>query len=123
MKKVIVSLLSVFILIMFIPSINVYASDYNYEEYEDYTDGNTEQVYTWVQEGDARFCYINNGGWSEADMLVGWHTIDGETYYFYSQEMVDARYGQMATGEVWIGDWTFYFDEEGHLYDWKQGLE
>ena len=35
MKKVIVSLLSVFILIMFIPSINVYASDYNYEEYEE----------------------------------------------------------------------------------------
>lgn len=29
----------------------------------------------------------------------------------------------MATGEVWIGDWIFYFDEEGHLYDWKQGLE
>lgn len=128
MKKVIVSLLSVFILIMFIPSINVYASDYDasdygYEEYEDYADGDTEKVYTWVQEGDAKFCYINNGGWSEADMLVGWHTIDGETYYFYSQEMVDARYGQMATGEVWIGDWTFYFDEEGHLYDWKQGLE
>lgn len=128
MKKVIVSLLSVFILIMFIPSINVYASDYDvsdydYEECEDYADGDTEQVYTWVQEGDARFCYINNGGWSEADILVGWHTIDGETYYFYSQEMVDARYGQMATGEVWIGDWTFYFDEEGHLYDWKQGLE
>jgi len=128
MKKVIISLLSVFILIMFIPSINVYASDYDapdydYEEYEDYTDGDTEQVYAWVQEGDARFCYINNGGWSEADMLVGWHTIDGETYYFYSQEMVDARYGQMATGEVWIGDWTFYFDKEGHLYDWRQGLE
>ena len=53
MKKVIVSLLTVFILIMFIPSINVYASDYDasdygYEEYEDYTDGDTEQVYTWV---------------------------------------------------------------------------
>lgn len=90
---------------------------------EDYADGDTEQVFTWVQEGDSRFCYVNNGGWSEADMLIGWHTIDGETYYFWPQEMVDARYGEMATGEVWIGAWTFYFDEQGHLYDWKEGLE
>lgn len=90
---------------------------------EDYADGDTEQVFVWVQEGDARFCYVNNGGWSEADMLVGWHTIDGETYYFYPQEMVDARYGQMATGEVWIGAWTAIFDSEGHLIDLYQGLE
>lgn len=90
---------------------------------EDYHDGDKEQVFVWVQEGDARFCYINNGGWSEADMLVGWHTIDGETYYFYTQEMVDARYGQMATGEVWIGAWVCDFDSEGHLTACSQGLE
>lgn len=90
---------------------------------EDYADGDTEQIYVWVQEGDARFCYVNNGGWSEADMLTGWHTIDGETYYFWPQEMEDARYGQMATGEVWIGAWTFYFDSDGRLYDWQEGLD
>ena len=90
---------------------------------EDYHDGDTEQVYVWVREGDAVFCYINNGGWSEQDMLTGWHTIDGETYYFWQQEMVDARYGQMATGEVAIGAWTFYFDEQGRLYDFYQGPE
>ena len=38
---------------------------------EDYHDGDTEQVYVWIQEGDAVFCYINNGGWSEQDMLTG----------------------------------------------------
>ena len=38
---------------------------------EDYHDGDTEQVYVWIQEGDGRFCYINNGGWSEQDMLTG----------------------------------------------------
>lgn len=90
---------------------------------EDYHDGDTEQIYVWVQEGDARFCYLNNGGWSTEDMLTGWHTIDGETYYFWPEEMIDARYGQMATGEVWIGAWTFYFDEQGHLYDWQEGLD
>ena len=90
---------------------------------EDYADGDTEQVFVWVQEGDSRFCYINNGGWSEAEMLTGWHTIDGETYYFYTQEMIDARYGEMAVGEVAIGAYTAYFDAEGHLYDLKEGLE
>ena len=90
---------------------------------EDYHDGDTEQVYVWIQEGDARFCYINNGGWDEQDMLTGWHTIDGETYYFFEEKMMDARYGQMATGEVWIGNWTFFFDSEGRLYDFYQGPE
>ena len=32
---------------------------------EDYHDGDTQQTHVWIQEGDARFCYINNGGWSE----------------------------------------------------------
>ena len=90
---------------------------------EDYADGDSEQVYTWVQEGDARFCYINNGGWSEHDMLTGFHTINGEVYYFYEQEMDNARYGQMATGEVWIADFTFEFDSEGHMIRCYQGLE
>lgn len=90
---------------------------------EDYADGDKEQIYVWVREGDATFCYMNNGGWSTEDMLTGWHTIDGETYYFWQQEMVDARYGQMATGEVAIGAWTFYFDEQGRLYDLYQGPE
>ena len=90
---------------------------------EDYHDGDSEQVYVWVREGDATFCYINNGGWSEADMLTGWHTIDGETYYFYEMEMEDTRYGQMCTEELWYGDWTFFFDSEGHLTDWYQGPE
>ena len=84
---------------------------------EDYADGDVEQVFVWVREGDATFCYVNNGGWNEADMLVGWHTIDGNTYYFYEEEMMDARYGQMATGEVWLGAWTFIFNSEGHLVE------
>lgn len=36
---------------------------------EDYSDGDRQQVYVWIQEGDARFCYQNNGGtarWSLA---------------------------------------------------------
>lgn len=31
---------------------------------EDYSDGDRQQVYVWIQEGDGRFCYINDGGWS-----------------------------------------------------------
>ena len=67
---------------------------------EDYADGDVQQAFVWVREGDATFCYVHNGGWSEADILIGWHTIDGNAYYFYEEEMMDARYGQMATGEV-----------------------
>lgn len=29
---------------------------------EDYHDGNTQQTHVWIQEGDAVFCYWNNGG-------------------------------------------------------------
>lgn len=82
-----------------------------------------EQVYTWVREGDAVFCYINNGGWTTADMLTGFHTIDGEIHYFYEMEMEDARYGQMCTGELWYGDMTFIFDSDGCLVDYYQGPE
>ena len=98
------------------PAVAVYAA-------EDYHDGNSEQIYVWVQEGDARFCYLNNGGWSEHDMLTGFHTINGEVYYFYEQEMDNAQYGQMATGEVWVGDFTFIFDSEGHMIECYQGPE
>ena len=90
---------------------------------EDYSDSDTEQVYTWVREGDAVFCYINNGGWSEADMLKGFHTIDGELYYFCEVEMEDKQYGQMYVGELWYGDMTFVFDEEGHMVSYYQGPE
>ena len=48
---------------------------------EDYHDGDTQQTHVWIQEGDARFCYWNTGGWNTEDMLVGFHTIDGEVYY------------------------------------------
>lgn len=89
-------------------------------DYEETADG-SEQPYVWVQEGDARFCYENNGGWSEEDMLVGFHTIDGEVYYFYEQEMMDALYGQMATGEVMLGAWTYWFDQFGRLYKCEKG--
>ena len=34
-----------------------------------------------------------------------------------------ARYGQMATGEVWLGAWTFIFNSEGHLVDCYYGPE
>lgn len=82
-----------------------------------------EQVYTWVREGDAVFCYINNGGWSEQDMLVGFHTIDGEVYYFAEYEMDNFQYGQMVTGEFWYRDFTFRFDSEGHMIECYQGPE
>lgn len=90
---------------------------------EDYADGDIEQPYTWVQEGDARFCYINNGGWSEADMLKGFHTIDGELYYFCEEPINGFQYGQMYTGELWYGDFTFTFDSEGHMTSCYQGPE
>ena len=38
------------------PAVAVYAA-------EDYHDGDTQQTHVWIQEGDAVFCYWNNGGW------------------------------------------------------------
>lgn len=90
---------------------------------EDYSDGDVEQVYTWVREGDAVFCYINNGGWSEADMLKGFHTINGEVYYFCEEPIGSFQYGQMYVGELWWGDMTLTFDEEGCLVSYYQGPE
>lgn len=90
---------------------------------EDYHDGNTEQVYTWVQEGDARFCYWNTGGWDTEDMLTGFHTIDGSVYYFSESETDDLRYGQMVTGTVEIYGGTYTFDGTGHMTSIYGGLE
>ena len=90
---------------------------------EDYADGDSEQVYTWVQEGDARFCYINNGGWDTEDMLTGFHTIDGNVYYFSESESDDWRYGQMVTGTVEIYGGTYTFDSAGHMTGIYGGLE
>ena len=90
---------------------------------EDYAEGDTEQVFVWVQEGDARFCYINNGGWSEADMLTGFHTIGDSVYYFSEAETNEWRYGQMVTGTVEIYGGTYTFDGNGHMISLYGGLE
>lgn len=82
-----------------------------------------EQVYTWIQEGDSVFCYINNGGWSEADMLTGFHTIDGSVYYFAEKESANWRYGQMVTGTVEIYGGVYTFDGAGHMTSLYGGLE
>ena len=37
--------------------------------------------------------------------------------------MIDKQYGQMYTGELWYGDFTFTFDSEGCLVDCYQGPE
>ena len=90
---------------------------------EDYHDGNTQQTHVWIQEGDARFCYWNNGGWSTEDMLTGFHTINGEVYYFSETETNDWRYGQMVTGTVEVYGGVYTFNSEGHMVDCYGGLE
>ena len=90
---------------------------------EDYHDGDTQQTHVWIQEGDAVFCYWNNGGWSTEDMLVGFHTIDGEVYYFSETETGEWRYGQMVTGTVEIYGGTYTFDSAGHMTGIYGGLE
>lgn len=91
---------------------------------EDYHDGNQQQLYVWIQEGDAVFCYQNTGGWQTEDMLTGFYTIDGNVYYFSEKESDEWRYGQMVTGttiEVYGGVYTF--NSEGHMVDCYGGLE
>lgn len=90
---------------------------------EDYHDGDHQQTHVWIQEGDARFCYWNNGGWSEQDMLTGFHTINGEVYYFSESETDDLRYGQMVTGTIEIYGGTYTFDGSGHMTNLYGGLE
>ena len=90
---------------------------------EDYHDGDTQQTHVWIQEGDARFCYWNTGGWNTEDMLVGFHTIGDYVYYFSESETDDWRYGQMVTGEIEIYDGTYTFDSAGHMTSCYGGLE
>jgi hypothetical protein len=90
---------------------------------EDYHDGNTQQTHVWIQEGDARFCYWNTGGWSEEDMLVGFHTIGDYVYYFSEQETNEWRYGQMVTGTIRVCGGVYTFDSAGHMTSIYGGLE
>lgn len=90
---------------------------------EDYHDGDVQQTYVWIQEGDAVFCYWNNGGWSEADMLKGFHTIGNYVYYFSEAETNDWRYGQMVTGAIEVYGGTYTFDGAGHMTSIYGGLE
>ena len=81
----------------------------------------TQDPYIWVQEGDETYCYIDNGRWSEADMLTGWHQIGGELYWFEDSDFSDERpIGSMAKDEwIWINDAEWHFDEYGHLDEWR----
>jgi uncharacterized protein (DUF779 family) len=90
---------------------------------EDYHDGDHQQNHVWIQEGGARFCYQNNGGWSTEDMLVGFHTIDGEVYYFSEVETAEWRYGQMVIGTIEVYGGAYTFNSEGHMVDCYGGLE
>ena len=83
----------------------------------------SEQVYTWIQEGDAVFCYQNTGGWQTEDMLKGFHTIGDYVYYFSERETDEWRYGQMVTGRVEIYGGTYTFDSAGHMTSCYGGLE
>ena len=90
---------------------------------EDYHDGDTQQTHVWIQEGDARFCYWNTGGWDTEDMLTGFHTINGEVYYFSETETDEWRYGQMVTGTVEVYGGVYTFDSSGHMASIYGGLE
>ena len=90
---------------------------------EDYHDGNQQQLYVWIQEGDAVFCYQNTGGWQTEDMLTGFHTIGDYVYYFSESETNEWRYGQMVTGTVEIYGGTYTFDGAGHMTSCYGGLE
>ena len=90
---------------------------------EDYHNGDTQQTHVWIQEGDAVFCYWNNGGWSTEDMLVGFHTISGNVYYFSEKETDEWRYGQMVTGTVEVYSGVYTFNSAGHMISCYGGLE
>jgi len=111
MKKLIVILIAILCL-----GSPVYAA-------EDYHDGNQQQLYVWIQEGDAVFCYQNTGGWQTEDMLTGFHTIGDYVYYFSEAETSEWRYGQMVTGTVEIYGGTYTFDGNGHMIECYGGLE
>ena len=90
---------------------------------EDYHNGNQQQLYVWIQEGDAVFCYWNNGGWSTEDMLTGFHTIGDYVYYFSEKETDNWRYGQMVTGTIRVCGGVYTFNSEGHMVNCYGGLE
>ena len=90
---------------------------------EDYHDGNQQQLYVWIQEGDAVFCYQNTGGRQTEDMLTGFHTIGDYVYYFAEKESDEWRYGQMVTGTIEVYGGTYTFDSEGHMTSIYGGLE
>ena len=91
---------------------------------EDYSDGDSEQVFVWIQEGDNVFCYID-GEYDESHMLTGWHQIGNEIYWFEDSDFSDDHpIGSMAKNEWrWINDAEWHFDEYGHLDEWRIGLE
>lgn len=83
-----------------------------------------ESPYEWIQEGDNTYCYVK-GEYDEDHMLIGWHQIGGELYWFEDSDFSEDRpIGRMAKNE-WIdlNDCSYHFDAYGHLDEWRQGLE
>ena len=56
-------------------------------------------------------------------MLTGFHTIDGNVYYFAEKESDEWRYGQMVTGRIEVYGGVYTFDSEGHMISCYGGLE
>ena len=120
-RKILIILLSC--MIAATPPVAIQATTVPAMAAEDYHDGDVQQTHVWIQEGDARFCYWNTGGWDTEDMLTGFHTINGEVYYFSETETDEWRYGQMVTGTVEIYGGTYTFDSAGHMTSIYGGLE
>ena len=120
-RKILMILLSC--MIAATPPVAIQATTVPVMAAEDYHDGDTQQTHVWIQEGDARFCYWNTGGWNTEDMLVGFHTIGDYVYYFSESETDDWRYGQMITGTIEIYGGTYTFDSAGHMVGCYGGLE
>ena len=120
-RKILMILLSC--MIAATPPVDIQATTVPVMAAEDYHDGDTQQTHVWIQEGDARFCYWNTGGWNTEDMLVGFHTIGDYVYYFSESETDDWRYGQMVTGTIRVCGGVYTFNSEGHMVDCYGGLE
>ena len=120
-RKILMILLSC--MIAATPPVAIQATTVPVMAAEDYHDGDTQQTHVWIQEGDARFCYWNTGGWNTEDMLVGFHTIGDYVYYFSESETDDWRYGQMVTGTIKIYGGVYTFDSAGHMTSIYGGLE
>jgi glucan-binding YG repeat protein len=56
-------------------------------------------------------------------MLTGFHTIDGNVYYFAEKESDEWRYGQMVTGTIEVYGGVYTFDGAGHMTGIYGGLE